>query len=104
MTDVEYWEETIGAIFDKYKIICAVELISAVAEDVCGAASVFGESTVGNIGVSSDVTEVNRLKILLEEEKLKIMCPICGGTGREILGGLVPANSQCSRCNGTGRV
>jgi DnaJ-class molecular chaperone len=104
MTDVEYWEETIDAIFDKHKICASVELIAAVAKDVCGAASVFGESTTGNTGVGSDVTEVNRLKILLEEEKSKIMCPICGGTGREILSGLVPANSQCSRCNGTGRV
>lgn len=102
---VEYWEECLAESLDEHGIIATAEQIKDIAEDVAGAHTVMGENLDPPVmGPSSHNLELDRLNKELANEKSKVVCRECAGTGRitEYIGPWF-SNSQCDRCDGAGR-
>lgn len=103
MSNLEYWIEGVASSLDEHGVTATADQIAAIADDMMGGASVEGEYSHQPRGQAE--SEADRLNKELRRERAKVTCRPCGGTGNisEPVGTSHWSNSQCDRCNGSGR-
>lgn len=102
---MNYWEECISVAFDEAGITATNEQIKRVANDVEIAHDNHdiyrGYPTTGTSPLDQENKQIKRM---LEEEREKVICKECNGTGRDISHGpSFTVESSCWKCNGDGR-
>jgi ribosomal protein L37AE/L43A len=111
--EIEIWEEAAGDSFDQIGRSEVFDLLTKGEKNKLGDhlacwANSLNESRSHNHGLggkSYQQTEIERLEKALRQERSKIVCTVCGGAGRErYSAGVWAVDTQCSRCNGDGRV
>lgn len=103
MTKYDYWDECIAISFGENGITATEDQIKAVAADVQGAHENYGQAFY-RPSESPLKSEVEKLKRELRDEREKVWCKDCRGTGRIIIPGPYHSGeSQCSKCRGEGR-
>lgn len=103
MTKADYWVECIESALEEHGVSANAEQIKRIAADV--------QISAENQGLAFHVpeyrpfnTEVEELRKQLREEKSKVLCKTCKGSGEEIVPGFSHYSiSQCWRCHGEGR-
>jgi DnaJ-class molecular chaperone len=101
MSDNTYWEDSLSEIFDGAGITFTPEQLKLVAIDVRTSADMEQEISGGSCASNPLEDENRQLKKALDEEKSKIRCNKCGGTGDCPIYG---KRGTCSFCKGEGRV
>lgn len=101
---MEYWKECVSKAFDDAGITATEEQIQDVATCVEGAFENYGMAHGHDCIPNPLATENSLLKKELEDEKRKILCKECKGSGIFVsYGGSLMATSQCWKCKGEGR-
>lgn len=102
---MDYWKECITEAFDEAGIEAAEEQIVSVADFVSGAHEQYGMAFGHDAIPDPQRLENEKLKIELAEEREKVHCKECGGSGRIIcdIGLSHYSDSECSQCYGKGR-
>lgn len=106
MDDLEYWEEMVGESFCQNDIEYDSSKVKLVAKDMSAAHEhydqAFYQPPVSEHPVFS---ELESLKKQLANEKSKVTCRVCAGTGqtRDAVGTSHVAISSCWKCDGQGR-
>ena len=101
MTD--YWTECIETAADECGLLLTAEQLECLAGAAESGHQYYGQAYPSQ-SPSLD-TETERLRRELKQERDKVMCPECRGTGVEIVyfSDRV-SRSECYRCRGKGRV
>lgn len=103
MNKLEYFIEVLSESFCNQKIKVSAEQIKLIAEDI--------KNSVDNMDQAFPVPDFNpykedseNFKKLFEQEKNKIHCKVCEGSGAiTIAGPYHSSTSRCYKCNGAGR-
>lgn len=100
----EYWVETVAQSLYEHGVTATNEQIEAIAEDIHGAHSMYGEY-FGYHAIPNPLQgEAERLARELQKEKDKVLCEECKGSGRNISYGPCHSfESTCLKCRGDGR-
>ena len=102
---MDYWEECISISFEDNGIKATKEQIQAVAGDVESSHENYGMAHGHDCIPNPLRGENDRLKKDLEREKGSTSCNECKGKGTIITyGGTFQSESQCYKCNGTGKI
>lgn len=105
MAEYDYWMETIREAFEDAGIMGA-------SDDQIGTVASWAEGAYENEGLATGRDcipdprdeKIARLEKELQDERDKVTCPECGGTGVIISYGPVHSSwSQCWTCRGVGR-
>ena len=101
---MDYWKECISEAFDDAKLSATDDQIGTVASWAKGAHDNHSMAH-GHDCIPNPLTDDNeRLKRELRNERDKILCPDCRGSGSiTIQGPCHSATSECSKCHGEGR-
>lgn len=100
-----YWEECIEESFKAAGIVATSEQIRSVAESVEISHKNYGMAH-GYDNIPSPLeTEVETLRKELKEEKSKVVCKYCNGSGNVVHNfANRSSGSRCSYCEGTGKL
>lgn len=106
MNSIEYWEECISEAACELELNITDEQLNGLAKSVDAGHESYGQAFYAPpISEHPVFAQVKELERQLNEEKEKVVCSICGGTGKET--GLVGTShryiSTCWKCNGDGR-
>jgi hypothetical protein len=103
MASFDYWDEAVACSFDECGIVATEEQIKRVAADMQVSHECYG-MCFPTPELSHPRQETERLRRELEDERRKVMCRECGGSGSIVSHGPChSAISQCSKCRGDGR-
>lgn len=101
---MDYWNECISEAFDDAGISATKEQIKNVAISVQGGHENYGMAFGYDAIPNPLETENKRLKKQLTQEKEKVFCDKCRGSGRIIMQGPSHSSeSECYKCRGEGR-
>lgn len=100
----DFWIEAVSESFDEHGITASAEQIEAIADDFShvqdGIDLAFGRPS----GPSPEAEQIKELERKLDEERDKVTCRICRGTGEERIDGPSHYSVQpCLKCRGQGR-
>lgn len=100
-----YWDECISEAFESAGIKATKEQIETVSIWVEGAHENYGMA-FGHDAIPNPVIEENKkLEKQLDDERRKVWCAECNGTGSITTHGPVHSGtSQCWKCRGEGRL
>lgn len=100
---LEYWQVCIDEILGNDGL--SSERMAEIARDVDSAASMQGEAC-GHYNIPNpDRAEIKRLESALSNERAKVGCKACGGSGRLLYNsGPWGVDTQCDTCHGEGKV
>jgi len=105
VNDMDYWGECISEAFEDAGIKATNEQISTVSGWVEGAHENYGMAFGHDCIPNPLVLENEKLLKEIIEERNKVTCEICAGTGETVSHGPChSAYSQCYMCRGNGRV
>ena len=100
---MNYWLECASDACESAGISASSEQVRKIAESVKISHENYGMAFPVPSGNPVE-SEVKRLRRLLAEEKEKVVCKYCGGSGRIVSQGPShSSNSECLRCRGEGR-
>ena len=101
---MDYWKECISEAFDDAKLSATDDQIGTVASWAEGAHDNYSMAHGHDCIPNPLIEENERLKHKLRNERYKILCPDCRGSGSiTIQGPCHSGTSECSRCRGEGR-
>jgi hypothetical protein len=101
---LDYWIEAVTEAFEAAGIAATDEQVEAVAADMRISHEGYGICFYQPRSEDPRDAEIVRLKRALDDERRKVVCQTCGGSGRIVgYGGTMMSNSQCWKCNGEGR-
>lgn len=106
LSDAErsYWYETIAEAFCEEGIKATPEQIDSVAGFAENAHENYGMAFYQPSGPSQTQIDLDAARKELCEERSKIVCGECGGSGiTHTYGGTFMSTSQCYKCRGEGR-
>lgn len=99
-----YWYEVIEEAFCEEKIIATPEQIDSIAGFAECAHENYGMAFYQPSGPSQVQIDLDAMRKELSDERRKIHCEECNGTGTtHTYGGTFMSTSQCYKCRGEGR-
>lgn len=99
----DYWEEAVADALDEHGVKATSEQIVAIAADIQACHDSYGLAFY-TPSENPERAEIKRLETALSDEREKVTCRVCNGTGVEVRQGPYhSAANQCDRCRGTGR-
>ena len=100
----DYWRIFAEEVPAEMGLNLTPEQIDYLTDALKGAAENEGLFTGRDCIPNPQTLEVGRLEKVIQDERLKVHCRECDGTGRIItLGPCHSSNSGCWKCNGEGR-
>lgn len=103
MKACDYWEETVAQSLEEHGVTATPEQIVAIASDIQASHDSYGLAFYQPTE-NPDRDEIKRLEKALQNERDKVTCRECKGTGSITTQGPHHGSwSQCDRCRGTGR-
>jgi len=101
---MDYWTECVSIAAEECGLPMTQEQLEHVAGAVEGAHECYGMAFYSPPAGEHLSSEISRLKKELADERSKVVCGSCGGSGRlKYNTGPWAVDSHCSRCNGEGR-
>jgi len=102
---MDYWEECIAEAFEDAGIKATDEQVSSVSRWVEGAHENYGMAFGYDCIPNPLVLENKKLLKEIREDRNKVKCETCNGTGEIVTHGPChSAYSQCYKCRGAGRL
>lgn len=100
----DYWRETIEEAASEIGLQMTPEQSRHIADAVEISHDNYGMAHGHDCIPNPENTEIARLSKLLKDERSKVRCQACGGTGEIVIHGPIhSAYSSCNKCHGEGR-